>query len=49
MCNILFLNSYSTNVQHAVSLLLTLYNKVPDLASDPKERFNIGLYIIQNQ
>ena len=26
-----------------------LYDKVPNLASDPKEHFNIGLHIIQNQ
>ena len=26
-----------------------LYDKVLNLASDPKEHFNIGLHIIQNQ
>ena len=27
----------------------TLYNKVLNLASDPKGHFNLGLHIIQNQ
>ena len=26
-----------------------LYDKVLNLASDPKEHFNLGLHIIQNQ